>query len=70
MLKPAPVCFRCMMQNSVSIVLSREPHFRCGECKAEYTVDEARQKLTQIQDSWVKVLAWVDTLPKQADGSS
>ena len=57
------ICLRCMKRGGVSILLDGAPRFVCAQCQQEYTVAEAQKTVEDINQNWVKALAWVNQAP-------
>jgi hypothetical protein len=51
-------CLSCG-EPSVRVYLSDTELFQCGDCDAEFTLKEVRERLA----GWAAVLAWVEKAP-------
>lgn len=57
-------CLMCGAE-SAQITLSLEDGetLRCSECENEYQLEDVKTRVESIQDKWVPLIAWIETIP-------
>jgi hypothetical protein len=59
------ICIKCWNPDAmVTMDMDGTCLFHCGECNEDFTPDEVRESLKEMQSKWGKLLKWVDAYPK------
>ena len=61
-------CPKCSEPSAnIDLYLHTPGTFKCCECDDEFTAEDVRETLADIQRKWGPMLAWVEQMPTDED---